>query len=456
MLILSFSGTGTNSLTLKSLEVLEAHKDVETFDKIIISPTFDYSNFDEVIKKMKEADAIIWAVSPFHMNIQSHMLRFFEEMRKRNIRLSNVNTFFQTNVRVCDNFLSAMLERQIKSVADVFVQGLSYSTSDMVNEKLSLYTLSSPDIPKLFHKSSSYENREGIKTAVQWYKIIKTFANFVKMPNHPHIIATGYSLKVLFVDMNEKEEQHSDFVKTTICQLQKFYKEAGCTVENIEQYRYNVKSCDGCKICYASKECKFKDDFTKYEEKIQEADILIYYGKCEYGFISSLGKKMIDREVHNGLMPVGGKLPSEMTNFRAVGYVLDGDAESCLAFKDYAFCLASFGFQHFLGVITPKAIFNSCADIFTFANYSLLVENERMIPQRNFWTEKVGHHFSDLSKNIPSIIPEEAKYYKKAGGYNPVPVDKNAATITPETFSIGVKMRKIPYDKAIKALNKYH
>lgn len=454
MLILSFSGTGENSLTLKSLDVLEAHPDVEPFKKIVIKPTFDYDNFDDVVEEIKKADAVIWAVSPFHMNIQSHMLRFFEEMRKRNIRLSNVNTFFQTNVRVCDNFLSATLEKQIRSIASVFVQGLSYSTSDMVNEKLSLYTLSTPDPPpKMFHKPASYEEREGLKTAVQWYKIIKAFTEVVNQPIHLNLITTNTPLKVMFVDMSEEEQEQSDFIEVTLRQLQNFYKEAGCTVEDVKQRDYSVKCCDGCKICYASKVCKFKDDFLKYEEKIQKADILIYYGKCECGFISSLGKKMIDREVHNGLMPVDGKLPSEMEKFRAVGYVLEGDIDSCMAFKDYAFCLASFGFQHFLGVLTPN-VSHTCINTLTFANYSLLIEKERMIPQRNFWTEKVGHHFSDLSRNIPNVIPEEAKYYRKAGGYNPVTVDTSAATITPETFGIGVKMRQIPYDKAIEALKK--
>lgn len=456
MLILSFSGTGEHSLTLKSLEVLEAHKDVEMFDKIIITPTFDYSNFDDVVKKMQEADAIIWAVSPFHMNIQSHMLAFFEEMRKRNIRLNNVNTFFQTNVRVCDNFLSSTLERQIKSVANVYVQGLSYATSDIINEKMSLYLISSPDpAPKMFRKTAPFEEREGIKTAVQWYKIVKSFVSILNQPIHLNLLDPEKPLKVMLVDMSEDENTHSEFIKNTVGQLHRFYKEAGCIVEDVEQRQYTVKGCDGCKLCYGSKECKFKksDEFEAYEKKIQEADILIYYGKCECGFIPSLGKRMIDREVHNGLMPVDGKLPSEMEKFRAIGYILDGDAESCLAFKEYAFCLASFGFQHFLGILSPNSSRLSI-DFLTFANYSLLVEKERMIPQRNFWTEKVGRHFSDLSRNIPNVIPEEGKYYKKAGGYNPIPVDTNAGAITPASFKIGVQMRQIPYDKAIEALNK--
>ena len=60
MLILSFSGQGENSLTLKSLEVLEHHKDVEPFEKCIIKPTFNYEkDFEDVLEKMQKADTII-------------------------------------------------------------------------------------------------------------------------------------------------------------------------------------------------------------------------------------------------------------------------------------------------------------------------------------------------------------------------------------------------------------
>ncbi len=454
MLVLSFSGAGENSLTLKSLEVLEHHKDVETFEKIIIKPSFDYEKkFDDVIRAMQQADAIIWAVSPFHMNIQSHMLRFFEEMRKRGIVLHNVNTFFQTNMRVCDHFLSATLERQIKSVSKHYVPGLSFSTSDMINQKMSLYIISTPDAPpkrSLFQKTPSFSEGEGLKTAVRWYKVIRTLADDLKNPVQ---FTVSRAMKVLFVDMEENSDAHAPYVLQRVEELKKFYKEASCTVQDVAQRDYEVKSCDGCKLCYASKECKFKDDFLKYEEQIQRADIVIYYGNCSYGFISDLGKRMLDRGVHNGLMPVDGKLPCEHETFPAVGYVLDADGESYAAFKEYAFACASFGFSHFLGILADIPT-QGAGDFDIMTKYALLVTKEKMNPQRNFYTEKVGKHFSDLSQNIPMVIPEEAKYYRKAGGYEPIPVDSNARTIMPDTYSIGVKMRQVPFDKVMEALDK--
>lgn len=456
-LVLSFSGTGEHSITLKSLEILEHHKDVDKFDKILVKTSFNYEKaFDNVLDAMQKADIIIWAVSPFHMNIQSHMLRFFEECRKRNVCLHNLNTFFITNVRVCDNFLQTTLEHQIRSISDFYVQGLSFAANDMINKKMALYTISSPDPPPkrgLFSKPPVFEEGEGLITAVQWYKNIKALA--LSKTESIDLDSKTSAKKVLFIDMDDEEakQQRTSFVLTVVNQLKDFYKDNHCIVDDIAQRDFKVAPCDGCKICYASKECKMKDDYRDYENRLATADIIIYYGICAYGYTSSLSKKMIDRGVHNGLMPVNGRMPSEMDKFQAVGFVLDTDPVSYAQFKEYQFSLASFGFTHFLGVLAQLPFIGQ-NDLDTFEKYSMLITNERTLPQRNFWTEKVGKHFSDLSKNIPSVIPEEAKYYKRAGGYDEIPLDHNAKTIMADTAKIGAEMRLIPYEKTIEALDR--
>ena len=406
---------------------------------------------------MQKADIIIWAVSPFHMNIQSHMLKFFEECRKRNVCLHNLNTFFITNIRVCDNFLQNTLEHQIRSISDFYVQGLSFAANDMINRKMALYNISTPDPPPkkgLFGKSHEFEEGEGLKTAVQWYNVIKTIALSTKMSitfNADSNINSG-TKKVLFIDMDE-QPLHSDFVNGVIDQLREFYKTAHCVVEEIAQRDFKVAPCTGCKACYASKECRMKDDYADYENRLATADIIIYYGTCTYGFTSNISKKMIDRGVHNGLMPVNGRTPSEMERFQAIGYVLDTDPVSYTQFKEYQFSLASFNSAHFLGVLAQLPFIGK-NDIHIFERYSMLLIKERMLPQRNFYSEKIGKHFSDLSKNIPMVIPEEVKYYKKAGGYDEIPMDTNAKTIMPDTVGISAKMRQIPYDKVIETLDR--
>ncbi|MBR0542573.1 MAG: flavodoxin family protein [Clostridia bacterium] len=470
ILVLSFSGTGENSLTLKTLEVIEHHRDVKKFDKMLIKPTFDYEKgFDNVVDAMRKAEAIIWAVSPFHMNIQSHMLRFFEELRRRGVYLNNLNTYFTTSVHICDHILADTLEKNIRSITPYFVQGLTFAMNDIINKKMSLFTISTPDAPpkkSLFGGKPEFEEGEALKTAVQWYKIIKELAEFVKKPQPVFEPNIGRGRKVLFVDMDETIPEDRNFVGGCVNWLKEYYNKAGCLVEDLAQRDYkDVKACDGCQSCYASKECKFKNDsFPEYEKKIAEADIIIYYGVCNYGFSSSLSKKLIDRTVHNGLMPANGRLPEEMEKFQAIGYVLDAgikigstqpyiDVESYSAYKSYQFALASFNFEHFLGALAlvPPMSNN---DLYIMAKYSLLVTREKMLPQRNFWTEKIGKHFSDLSQHIPTVLPEEAKYYKRAGGYNPVPLNTEAKTVTLETAKISAMMRQTPYDKLIQELDK--
>lgn len=455
MLILSFSGQGEKSLTLKSLEILEHHKDVETFDKIIIKPTFDFTKIDEVIKKMQAADVIIWAVSPFHMNIPSHMIHFFEECRKRKVYMNNVNTFFTTNMRVCDNFLSSALEHQIKTISSIFVHGLSFATSDIVNRKMGLYNIATPDKPPKqkslsdFNKHASFRDGEGLRTAVQWYNVIKGIANTTKLPSSFNV---ADKKTVLFVDMDESADMHSPYVNNTVDELKNFYRNLQFVVEDIAQRNYKINPCDGCMICYANKVCKFKDDYLDYEKQLQKADIIIYYGTCIGGFTSSISKACIDRGVKNGLMPAKGVLPSEMEKYQAIGFVLDTDSENYEVFKDYCFALTSFGCTHYLGILA-NIPYQSANDLETMKYYSMLVIKDKMFPQRNFYSEKIGKHFSDLTQHIPDVIPKEAEYYRKAGGYEPIPLDPNSQAIGPETFQIRLQMRQIPYTKTIEALD---
>lgn len=473
MLILSFSGQGRNSLTLKSLEVLEHHADVNTFQKIIIEPNTNIdATWDATRIAMEQADVVIWAVSPFHMNMPSHMIAFFEKCNAEGVHLKNVNTYFTTNMRVCDTFLSNVLERQIRNIADVFVQGLSYATPDMINQKMSLYNLASPDPPpkkRTIFQSKKYHVGEGLRNAVAWYKMLKAFSAtmqttyglqttyhapaYAEQTTAPVQTAQPkqYPLNVLFVDMNESVSGHSAFVRESVLHLKSLYEKHGCNVTNLAQRDFRVRPCDGCKICYASKVCKFKDDYPDYERQIEAADVIIYYGRCIGGQTSSLSKRMVDRDVHNGLMPKNGVFP---TKYKSVGFILDimSDIESCMTFREYQYGFCSFGLRHFLGVYAELPSVKRI-DLDIMGLFSLYAAEYGVIPQRNFYSEKVGKHFSDLSQNIPTVIPEEAKYYKKMGGYEPIPVDPHAKTIMPETMNIGIEARKIPYDMAIKAID---
>lgn len=464
MLIISFSGNAENSLTLKSLEVLEHHPDVtEEFEKLLVKPSAKIGDdewFSGIRAKMEAADIIIWAVSPYHMNMPSHMLRFFDRCRKEGVMLESVNTFFQTNVRVCDHFLTESLERNIRTICKHYVTGLSYGSYDMINREMQLYLITVPDKPEaakkgLFKKGgdspAEFKDGEGIKNAVAWYKMLKGYSEY--FAGRKQKLYTGSPKKVLFVNMMNKDEEVSESTAGKVKKLKELYSENGMNVSEIAQRDFKIHTCDGCKICYASKVCKFKDDFQKYEKELADSDIMIYYGRCEYGGTGWLSKKFIDRSVHRGLMPNDGVIPKELKKFRSQGYIVDcEDPQSYFALNEYNFGLVSFSVEHYLGV---------CADGMTdsptveeMGIYSLMLYEYALLPQRNFYSEKIGKHFSDLSQSIAPIIPDEGKYYKKCGAYDPVPIEENARPAMPETYKMGAQMRLTPYNKVIESLDR--
>ena len=463
MLILSFSGNAENSLTLKSLEVLEHHPEVtEPFEKVLVKPSAkieDDAWFAGIRAKMEAADIVVWAVSPYHMNIPSHMMRFFDRCRRDGVKLSSVNTFFQTNVRVCDHFLSEGLERNIRSIAEHYVTGLSYGSYDIINKEMQLYLITVPDRPDgakkgLFKKGGApaeFKDGEGMKNAVAWYNMLKAYRDRFAGGTKPLI--SDKSKKVLFIDMDESAEGRKQSLTDSVERLKAFYAEQSIQTDDIALRSFNVRPCDGCKICYASKVCKIKDDFTKYEKAVEDYDIKIYYGKCEYGYIGALAKKFTDRSVYRGLMPNDGVLPKDLKRFRAEGFILDcADGVDYHTFTDYRFGLVSFGVEHFLGVCADGI--KTAPTIEELGVYSLMLYEYGLLPQRNFYSEKIGKHFADLSQSIAAIIPEENKYYKKCGAFAPVPVEESARPGTPETYKMGAKMRLIPYDKVIGSLER--
>ncbi|MBP5493079.1 MAG: flavodoxin family protein [Clostridiales bacterium] len=463
MLIISFSGNAENSLTLKSLEVLEHHPSIsDVFEKEIVRPSTDILSqewFSSIRTKMESADIVVWAVSPYHMNMPSHMLRFFGKCRSEGVMLNNVNSFFQTNIRVCDHFLSDSLERNIRSISKHYVPGLSYSSYDIITKRMQLYLITQPDRPAakkgFFHKNeispASFSDGEGMRNAISWYKMLKAYAAYYQNETAP-ILSKPEKAEVLFIDMDETTDGRSSSLTENVSRLKAFYKDHGIKVDEIAQRDYNVRPCDGCKICYGSKVCKIKDDFSEYEKRISSANILIYYGKCEYGLTSSLSKRFIDRGIHRGLMPNDGKLPWELENYIAEGCILDcADAESYCTIKSYHMVINTFGIVHDLGVyaegITPSSRLDE------MGVYSLMVKEFDLLPQRNFYSAAVGAHFADLSKSIPGVIPDEGKYYKKAGAFDEVPVEENAHVVMPETYKLAAKMRLTPYNKVIESLD---
>ena len=86
---------------------------------------------------------------------------------------------------------------------------------------------------------------------------------------------------------SNSEALASEFAKGAI--------EAGNQVEQISLAGKNIQFCRGCLACQTTKRCVIRDDADKIEQKMEQADVLVFATPIYYYEMSGQMKTMLDR-----------------------------------------------------------------------------------------------------------------------------------------------------------------
>lgn len=407
------SGLQEDSITYNSWKILEAYPTSRKHN-------FEYSflknetDTEKVSKEISESDAdlIVIQTSPFHAQLSSQLQMFLESCEGNKVLKGRNVTVFDTCMRFFDTFMNNTIEELIKKAEGNYIPALSLGTSDMLNKKISPYVIShsvgdyKPEKKNFIASIISNETKEladkliaeppeGLIRAVEWLKVCERLVSKNIPETNP---------KVLIIRTNSDVPDFNTKNGRTIC---------------LSDYR--ITACDSCKMCYVPKKCRFNDDFVKIEEEMDNADIIIYTGTLNCGtYRGGLYKRLLDRDVKNGLAPIKQKNP------KAIGYLVTNMEDASKSqFKEWCVGDCSYAKNYFLGVEHADE-----ESLNKMINYAKILFAENVMSQINCYSEKNGRYFADLAQNIPTILVEEKKYFDSVGAYEPIQPDPHSRPTT--------------------------
>lgn len=423
------SGLQEDSITYNTWKIVEAYPKARkhTYEYAFFRNEIDTEKVCESVKS-SDADLIVIQTSPFHAQISSQLQMFMEYCEDNKVFAGRNVTVFDTCMRLFDTLLNNSLEEMIKKAGGRYIPALSLGTSDILNEKISPYVIShsvgdyKPEKKGFIGSLMTNETKElaeklmanppeALIRAIEWLTVCERLITNNIPDTQP---------KVLVIRTTKDAPDFSTANSTSVCLAD-----------------YKITGCDSCKVCYVPKKCRFNDDFAKIEEEMDKAEIIIYTGTLNCGiYKGGLYKRLLDRDVKNGLAPIVPKKP------KAFGYLVTNmDDYSRAQFKEWGVGDCAYAKNYFLGVEhTDEESFLKMVDLAKI----MLAEN--VMPPINHYSEKNGRYFADLAKNIPTILAEELKYFESVGAYVPIEADPHSRPATdPKEYKMSAHGRTTPY-----------
>ncbi len=100
------------------------------------------------------------------------------------------------------------------------------------------------------------------------------------------------SKKVLIISTSPRKGSNSDALAESFAQGA---REAGNEVEKISLIDKKIAFCRGCFACQTTKRCVIRDDADVIEQKMEQADVLVFATPIYYYEMSGQLKTMLDR-----------------------------------------------------------------------------------------------------------------------------------------------------------------
>ncbi len=443
MRVLVFSGSPKNddSITLQSMYFFEKLYVDDEFDiKIVGTGKFK----DEYIEAVEKADLIIYISSLFHFFAHQQSIVFFDEMEKacKDKLKDKPFTYFSGSIRNYDVAAHSFMESRIKSLGAKYIPSWSSKDSDLFSD-------------------------EGKNEICAWYEYVREFVTTptedVKAKHNHH--------RVILLDGTDG---NNELINQKMQYARDFFKEHG--IEKVDTYAirdYKIQPCISCSACYTNGLCVLNDKDTYidlFKEVEKDNDICISFGEQNYGSYGSVYKAWLDRHVQFGRRPSRGydlepfladvwDSDGYFSKWTITGCVTDSTNESCsrdfFMLRERFMTYAAFGGETFAGVYEANdklaALFDTKPMTYDefLANIILLANNE-IRPQKNFYGEGVYKNFKDLAFELQRHTPVDYEFFKSEGCYEEI--KPNDRVVPVQTMEEGIAMRHnrlTPYKFAI-------
>lgn len=284
------SPKGEKSITLQYIKYLETRLPEVDFvifhvAKQIKKLKDDVFYFEEMLKEIGYADAVIWSFGLWVLSVPAQMLRFFELIEERGMTsllkgkyvgiLSTSIHYFDYCARdtvwgICEDFGM--------QVADAICFHMDDIRQVSQQQNLEQFGL---NIIRAVGEKQTFSRR---------YHPLEQVA-FKYAPSFQDSRISVKGKKILII--KDSSDPDTNLAKM-ITAFQNCFREA---IEVIDLNDIDIKGgCMGCMKCGYDYTCVYKDGFTDfYNKKVRSADIIVHAGQMKGRYLSSLWKTFFDR-----------------------------------------------------------------------------------------------------------------------------------------------------------------
>lgn len=433
--VLNGSPKGTLSVSYHHMLFLEKHFKEATFEYAHIGKrikTYEGLILDQLVEQMIDSDLIIWLYPVYTFTVPYQMMTFINRLMKhpnKHMLEGKKVTQFSTSKHFYDITAYNYVKEVSISLNMNHLSGMTADMNEMITEKGRYKMIAFFDQLK-----DSVENHLDFRTTPFPKVSLKDF-DYGALPEpdkEPGKILVVYN-----------GQDYSTNVKNMISAFENL-----CKYEVHRLDISNVKiqgGCLGCLKCAFVGTCVYRDEFEEiYQNKIMDADVLIYASDIENHYIHQDFKLIDDRAFYNG--------HRVNVQSKASGYLLNGSLLHEPNLKQIIEARAEVGHMVYLSPVTTYEddvliqIKRLCHEVEYF------IEN-RPYPKNSFLEVGGMKVFRDLVYEMRSMMIDDHVYYKKNKLYDyPKP-----RRILNFFMTLGVKWIRHPkrFKKISPKLNEY-
>ncbi len=292
LLILNGSPKGNESITLNYTKFIQKKFPNHEYEFENISQKINLiekneSAFDEIITKVKNADAVIWTFPLYVFLVPAQYKRFIELIFERdaeNAFKDKYTAVITTSIHFFDNtahnYMRAICDDLQMKYAEFISAGMDSISHKKGQNELILFA------------ENFYNAIENNLPTLKYYKPLQ-YSDFQYEPAKIINKTSARGKKILL--LTDSTTPNGNLSKMTSAFKNNFNEE----IEEINIHNLDIKSgCIGCIHCGYDNTCIFegKDEFNEFfDSKLKSADIIVYAVDLKDRFLSARWKMFLDR-----------------------------------------------------------------------------------------------------------------------------------------------------------------
>jgi len=407
ILVLNGSPKGDNSVTMASVKYLQVVFPQHDFTVKHVAQTIhrlenDKGIFDELMVDVRQSDIILWSFPLYFLLVHSNYKRFIELIFERNVQDAFVEKYtasLSTSIHFYDHTAHIYIQGICEDLGMHFVRSFSADMQDLMKEqeRINLRFF-------LEEVADAYQNKT--MKARAFPKLQQPVLEYHPQPNTGTVDSVNQKIVVL-TDSGSMSANLGNM-------LQRFQMGFSTVPEIIDLAEIKIAGgCLGCVKCGMDNNCIYdgKDDVrSTYEEKLKQADIIVYALTMKDRYFSARWKNFLDRRFYNTHQP---GLPGKQ-----IGYLISGPLSYEQNLRQIILASAEIDQANLVEIITDEYATSSELDqaISNFSKKVIKCATSHAKQPKTFLGVGASKVFRDeMWGDLRFIFQADYKYYKKHG-----------------------------------------